>query len=236
MEIEEHERRRRSIQLPDHIARSADPDPKTDLSLDPLDLRLPLDLLIKLAHRSRRRPTQRHAPIQLFLPSLPQRLFLRLTQGRDSRSGGRGRVRSGSGVGSEGVGGVTGGLTGVLLDTFFTGFTGRGDWIVVGLYESTNLKEMKRARRATKVDAENTRSAHYNDNVILPKPWNLALTITLFDLPNPSLLHILILPPFTPPRNPIAQILIPNHLVLLLMTDPLFFREPFPLGQRFRFR
>lgn len=70
----------------------------------------------------------------------------------------------------------------------------------------------------------------------MSKPWNLALTITLLDLPNPSLLDILILPPLPPPRNPIAQILIPNHLVLLLMTDPLFFREPFPLGQRFRFR
>ena len=70
----------------------------------------------------------------------------------------------------------------------------------------------------------------------MSKPGDLALTITLLDLPDPSLLHILILPPLTPPRNPIAQILIPNHLVLLLMTDPLFFREPFPLGQRFRFR
>ena len=122
-----------------HGATSATPNPKTDLSLDPLDLRLPLDLLIKLAHRSRRRPTQRHAPIQLFLPRLPQRLFLRLTQGRYPRSGGRGR-RSGGG-GSEGVGGVTGGLTGVLLDTFFTGFTGRSDRVVVGLYGSSSVRQ-----------------------------------------------------------------------------------------------
>ena len=60
-------------------------------------------------------------------------------------------------------------------------------------------------------------------------------TITLLDLPNPSFLYILILPPLTPPRNPITQILIPNHLILPRMTYPFFLGEPLPFRQRFRF-